>query len=148
MGAGEYEKIEEDHWSKLDMEVHEHPVLEGEIGVIPEKIDHQDFRGVSHYVAKHNEYSSWEAHRFVKSQADTAAREKWTAKQRLKYALMRTPLIGPVYFIGAYFVMGGFLDGARGFAFAVLKMSYFTQVYCKIRELEGENEKCQVVSDQ
>ena len=33
-GAGEYEKIEEDNWSHLDMEVHEHPVLEGTVGEI------------------------------------------------------------------------------------------------------------------
>ena len=31
VGAGEYEKIEEENWSYLDMEVHEHPVLKGTI---------------------------------------------------------------------------------------------------------------------
>jgi len=30
-GKGEYEKIEEDSWSHLDMEVHEHPIIEGKI---------------------------------------------------------------------------------------------------------------------
>lgn len=135
-GAGEYERIDENQWSKLDMEVHEHPVLSGEVGVISSKIDHQDFRGVSHYVAKHNDYSSWEAFRFIKSAGDPAVRASWTRKQKLKYRLMRSPLIGPIYFIGTYIVMGGFRDGARGLAFANMKMAYFTQVYCKIRELE------------
>ncbi len=51
VGAGEYERIDEEAWSRLDMEVHEHPVLSGEIGLIRARIDHQDFRGVSHYVA-------------------------------------------------------------------------------------------------
>lgn len=140
-GAGEYERIDENQWSQLDMEVHEHPVLEGEIGVIRSKIDHQDFRGVSHYVAKHNDYSSWEAFRFIKTAGDPVARLSWTWKQKLKYRLMRSPLIGPVYFIGTYLVMGGFRDGARGLAFAIMKMAYFTQVYCKIRELEQTPEK-------
>lgn len=134
VGAGEYERIEEEHWSKLDMEVHEHPVLNGEIGVIKSKIDHQDFRGVSHYVIKHNEYASWEAGRYLKTIGDPEIWAKWTWKQRLKYRLMRSVLIGPAYFFGSFFLLGGFRDGSRGWAFAILKMSYFTQVYCKIYE--------------
>lgn len=133
VGAGEYERIDEEQWSRLDMEVHEHPVLAGEVGVLRSKIDHQDFRGVSHYVGKHTEYADWEAARFLKS-ASTAAAQNWTWKQRLKYRLMRSPLIGPVYFCGSFFLLGGFRDGARGLAFAILKMAYFTQIYCKIRE--------------
>lgn len=139
VGAGEYERIDEDQWSKLDMEVHEHPILQGEIGVIKSKIDHQDFRGVSHYVIKHNEYASWEAGRFIKMADDPGIISKWTWKQRLKYRLMKSVLIGPAYFCGSFFLLGGFRDGARGWAFAVLKMSYFTQVYCKIRESKNIN---------
>ncbi|MEO7312948.1 MAG: glycosyltransferase family 2 protein [Chitinophagaceae bacterium] len=137
VGAGEYERIDEDKWSKLDMEIHEHPILEGEVGTIKSKIDHQDFRGVSHYVAKHNEYASWEAGRFLKAYENEKIAGNWTWKQKFKYRLMRTPLIGPVFFCGSYFLMGGFRDGRRGFAFAILKMSYFTQVYCKIKEQEA-----------
>ena len=134
VGAGEYERIDEDKWSKLDMEVHEHPILSGSLGVIKSKIDHQDFRGVSHYVTKHEEYASWEASRFLKTIDTPGITANWTWKQRLKYRLMRSILIGPAYFCGSFFLLGGFRDGARGWAFATLKMSYFTQVYCKIRE--------------
>lgn len=134
VGAGEYERIDEEQWSRLDMEVHEHPMLQGETGTIKSKIDHQDFRGVSHYVAKHSEYADWEASRFLKSVQDASIVGTWTWKQKIKYKLMRTPFIGPTFFFGSFFLMGGFRDGARGFAFAILKMSYFTQVYCKIRE--------------
>jgi glycosyltransferase involved in cell wall biosynthesis len=135
VGAGEYERIDEERWSNLDMEVHEHPILEGSVGVIRNKIDHQDFRGVSNHLAKHNEYAEWEAARFLQ-----AARQngkdfgQWTWKQRLKYRLMQSVMIGPIYFCGSYFILGGFRDGTRGLAFAILKMSYFTQIYCKIRE--------------
>lgn len=133
-GAGEYEHIDENQWSQLDMEVHEHPQLTGEIGVIKSKIDHQDFRGVSNYVIKHNEYAAWEAARYLKVSGDVKVSSKWTWKQRLKYSLIRSPLVGPAYFFGSFFLLAGFRDGARGLAFAILKMSYFTQVYCKIRE--------------
>ena len=139
VGAGEYERIDEDQWSKLDMEIHEHPVLNGKIGTIKSKIDHQDLRGVSYYVTKHNEYSSWEAARYLKLVSDTRSTQRWSWMQRIKYGLMRTPLLGPIYFLGSYFLMGGFRDGSRGFAFAILKMSYFTQIYLKIRELETRN---------
>ena len=134
VGAGEYEIIDENQWSNLDMEVHEHPILAGEVGIIKSKIDHQDFRGVSHYVIKHNEYAGWEAARFLKASVNSQLTSKWTWKQRLKYALMKSPFVGPAYFLGSFFLLGGFRDGARGLAFAILKMSYFTQVYCKIRE--------------
>lgn len=138
VGAGEYERIDEAQWSKLDMEVHEHPILEGKVGVIKSKIDHQDLRGVTHYVNKHNDYASWEAARFLKTSKEVKARGNWTWKQKIKYGLMRTPLIGPTFFVGSYFLMGGFRDGTRGLAFGILKMAYFTQVYCKIKELEEE----------
>ncbi|WP_229598598.1 glycosyltransferase family 2 protein [Runella zeae] len=136
VGAGEYERIDEAQWSQLDMEVHEHPILEGKVGVIKSKIDHQDLRGVTHYVNKHNDYASWEAARFLKTSKEAKASDNWTWKQKIKYGLMRTPLIGPAFFMGSYFFMGGFRDGTRGLAFGILKMAYFTQVYCKIKELE------------
>lgn len=134
VAAGEYERIDEDQWSKLDMEIHEHPILNGEVGIIRSKIDHQDFRGVSHYVSKHNEYASWEAGRFLKLAADPTVTNKWTLKQKIKYKLMLTPFIGPAFFLGSYFLLGGIRDGTRGLAFAILKASYFTQIYCKIKE--------------
>lgn len=133
VGAGEYEQIDEERWSKLDMEVHEHPILVGTIGNIVNKIDHKDFRGVSHYVSKHTEYAEWEAARFSKALTGKA-QVNWNWKQQLKYRLMRSVLIGPAYFFGSFFLLGGFRDGARGLAFAILKASYFIQIYCKLKE--------------
>ena len=132
--SGEYEKIDEARWSKLDMEIHEHPILTGETGKIKSKIDHRDFRGVGHYVSKHIEYADWEAGRYLKLLSDVEAVRNWTWKQQLKYKLMGSIWLGPFYFLGSFFLMGGFKDGSRGFAFAILKMSYFCQVYCKIIE--------------
>ena len=66
VSAGSYERIDEDAWSSLDMEVHEHPVLQGSVGELKSKIDHNDFKGLHSYIAKHNEYSSWEARRYMK----------------------------------------------------------------------------------
>jgi len=134
VGAGEYERIDEARWSKLDMEIHEHPILAGKTGEIKSKIDHRDFRAVDYYFTKHQEYASWEAERYLNDNNDEVKRASWTWKQKLKYYLLNSPFVGPVYFLGSYIFMGGFKDGSRGLAFAILKMSYFTQVYCKIVE--------------
>jgi glycosyltransferase involved in cell wall biosynthesis len=134
VGSGEYEQIDEKQWSKLDMEIHEHPVLKGEVGYFDNKIEHQDFRGISSYILKHNEYAAWEASRYLNSGTDFTLRSKWTWKQRLKYRLMGTVWIGPFFFLGSFFFLGGFRDGTRGLVFAILKMSYFNQIYCLISE--------------
>lgn len=136
VGAGEYEKIEENQWSKMDMEIHEHPILIGKTGTIRSKIDHRDFRGISSYMDKHNEYAAWEAARFSESRANKNLQRQYTWKQRFKYKLINSVMVGPVFFVGSYVFMGGFRDGARGFAFAILKMSYFTQIYCRLKERE------------
>jgi glycosyltransferase involved in cell wall biosynthesis len=134
LGAGEYERIDEDQWSNLDMEVHEHAVLSGEIGYFKSMIDHKDFRGVTHLNNKHNEYAIWESRRFLKIKDNTAIRSSWTWKQRTKYYLMGTIWVGPAFLFGSFILLGGFRDGTRGLAFAIFKMSYFNQVYCNIQE--------------
>lgn len=134
VGAGEYERIEENQWSKMDMEIHEHPVLTGKTSTIKSKIDHRDFRGIFSYMDKHNEYAAWEAARFAESKMNKSLRKQYTWKQRLKYKLINSVMVGPVFFLGSYVFMGGFRDGARGFAFAILKMAYFTQIYCRLKE--------------
>lgn len=134
VGAGEYEKIEENQWSNMDMEIHEHPILNGKTAVIKSKIDHRDFRGLDSYIDKHNQYAAWEAARFSQILKDADLRKQFTWKQRMKYKLINSVWIGPVFFLGSYIFMGGFRDGSRGFAFAILKMSYFTQIYCRLKE--------------
>src|SRR5690606_32560379 len=114
-----------------------HPIINGNIGEIKSKIDHQDFRGASHYVNKHTEYASWEAARYLKAIKDPKISSTWTFKQKIKYRLMRSVFIGPAFFFGSFILLGGFRDGRRGFAFAILKMSYFTLIYCKIKESQN-----------
>lgn len=137
VGAGEYEKIDEDRWSDMDMEIHEHPVLEGSVATIRSKIDHRDFRGVDSYLRKHIDYAAWEAARFAALAKNSALRKQFTWKQKLKYKLMNSVWIGPVFFVGSFILMGGFRDGRRGFAFAIFKMSYFTQIYCRLNEMNN-----------
>lgn len=135
--AGEYERIDEDHWSHLDMEVHEHPVLEGTQGRIEAPIDHDDYKSIHSYVRKHNEYSSWEAKRFVKLRRESPEPPAhFTRRQRFKYKALDRWWLAPAYFFKTYLYNRGFLDGYVGFVFASLKWYYFFQIRLKILEIQ------------
>jgi glycosyltransferase involved in cell wall biosynthesis len=131
---GEYEKIEEERWSNLDMEIHEHPIISGEIGEIKEPIIHYDYKGFHNYLSKHNEYSSWEAHRYLKLKEEGNSLSL-TPRQKKKYKHLENIWWAPLYFITQYFLRGGFLDGKEGFTFSLLKAIYFFEIRCKIKEL-------------
>ena len=134
---GAYEKIDEDLWSHLDMEVHEHPIIEGKIGIIKSKVIHKDFKNLDHYIAKHNAYSTWEAQRYL--ELKQSSKSHLSLNQKIKYGLLNTGLLPAVYFIGAYFLKLGFLDGKEGFYLARFKSHYFfqiqTKVYCLKRQV-------------
>ena len=135
VAAGEYEKIDEDAWSHLDMEVHEHPVLNGIVGEIKTPIEHNDFRGLKHYIAKHNEYSSWEAARYLRLlKGEGPEWEGLTERQKKKYRSLAKWWFAPAYFIATYIFKKGFIDGTTGFNFALLKAIYFYQIRLKIKE--------------
>lgn len=135
VGKGEYEKIDENSWSQLDMEVHEHPVVEGEVGQFKSTIIHNDYKGLEHYIARHNAYSSWEARRFI--QIEKCGFPNMTFHQKIKYKLMKTPFLSITYFFGAYILMRGFLDGKAGLFIALYKANYFFQIRTKIFEFKS-----------
>ena len=163
VGAGLYERINEDAWSSLDMEVHEHPVLQGSVGELKSKIDHNDFKGLHSYIAKHNEYSSWEARRYMKLQiagatmrasatatavTETGTKpnvladsEHFTATQRRKYNNLTRWWLAPAYFLYTFVYKLGFLDGRAGYAFARMKAIYFWQIRLKIAELISKDRR-------
>jgi glycosyltransferase involved in cell wall biosynthesis len=136
-GAGEYERIDEERWSHLDMEVHEHPVVDGSIGEIAAPIGHDDYKGLEAYIAKHNEYASWEAHRARRLLSMALGANHLTVRQRFKYRVLRAWWLAPLHFLYAYLWRRGFLDGAAGLAFATLKRMYFAQIRLKMLELDA-----------
>jgi len=136
IGAGEYERFPEDLWSSLDMEVHEHPILDGSVGEVSAKLDHDLYRGLHHYLDKHNEYSTWEANRFC--WLKTAPAAEWdilTPRQKFKYRNLDRWWLGWLYFLASYLGKRGFLDGVAGWHFNRLKKLYFDDIRIKIREM-------------
>ena len=138
VGSGLYERIDEDEWSALDMEVHEHPVLEGTVGQLNTLVDHQDFKGLDAYIARHKEYASWEARRYLKLRETPEAMAHFTAIQRRKYDSLTSWWLAPSYFLYSWLWKRGILDGWAGFVFAKMKASYFSQIRRKVREFGAE----------
>lgn len=133
---GSYEKVDEDLWSHLDMEVHEHPIIEGKVGLINSKVVHKDFKNLDHYIAKHNAYSTWEAQRYM--QLRQSKNHHLSLNQKIKYGLLTTGLLPAVYFFGAYILKLGFLDGKEGFYLARFKAHYFFQIQTKVIGLKNK----------
>jgi glycosyltransferase involved in cell wall biosynthesis len=133
--AGQYERFPEHWWSHLDMEVHEHPVLNGTTGVIESHLEHRDYRGLAQYISRHNEYSTWEANRWHwLSSAGGDAWTQLTSRQRFKYRNLDRWWFAKFYWFVSYVLKRGFLDGRQGFVFAAFKHRYFADIRLKIRE--------------
>jgi glycosyltransferase involved in cell wall biosynthesis len=130
--AGEYEKIDESLWTNLDMEVHEHPVLKGTIGVIKSPLVHRDYKNLEKYIERHNSYSTWEAKRYMSFKNKGSL--NLTFRQKIKYGLLLFPFFPSFYFIASYIFKLGFLDGLEGYYIAKFKKHYFFQIQSKIRE--------------
>jgi len=138
VGSGLYERIDDTGWTHLDMEVHEHPVLAGSVGEITAKIDHFDYGGLHHFIARHNDYSTWEANRYIQLGSYLQESAKLTKRQKAKYRYLERWWFPAAYFSLTYFIYGGWLDGRPGFVYAVLKAVYFFHVQQKIREIAGQ----------
>lgn len=135
VGAGLYERIDEDSWSRLDMEVHEHPILDGSVGELRTLVDHEDFKGLDAYIERHRQYADWEARRFLKLMQTPESRAHLTPIQTRKYQSLTRWWLAPSYFFYSYVWKLGFLDGWAGLVFARMKWRYFAMIRLNIIEL-------------
>lgn len=134
VGKAFYERIEEDGWSRLDMEIHEHPIVEGAVGEIQVPIDHRDYKGLARFLEKHIDYARWEARRYAKLQENAAAWAHFTGRQRFKYRHLAKWWYPAFYVLFTYVVKLGVFDGAAGFHYAKYKAWYFQTIRLLIRE--------------
>ncbi len=133
-GAGAYEAIDDPGWTDLDMEVHEHLVIDGVVGGIHAPLVHLDCKTIDAYVRRHNAYATWEARRHAALTNASHGRRRLTVRQRVKYRLVGSAVFPLIYFGLQYLLRLGFLDGGLGLRFALLKTGYFAEVGAKIAE--------------
>ncbi|MGK7877852.1 MAG: glycosyltransferase family 2 protein [Xenococcaceae cyanobacterium] len=142
---GRYENLKtEDIPNTGDNEVHEHVILQGQVGYLKHDILHIDFRDLYHWLERHNRYSNWEArvyYNLLKGKDDSGtigANVFGDAVQRkrfLKKIWVRLPFKPTLRFILFYFIRLGFLDGRAGYIYARLMSQYEYQIGVKLYEL-------------
>ena len=130
-----------------DRSVNEHIVVDGKIGYLAHDFIHEDQKGISDWIAKHNRYATLEAVELAKGATDDnsgelraslfgaqSERKRWIRRhiwQRLP------PLVRP--FLFAFYrivVRGGFLDGTTALGYHLLHAWFILLVDLKYLEIK------------
>jgi len=118
-----------------DRAVNEHLILEGSAGHLRRDFIHQDRKGITEWIAKHNAYASREARELLRRHeaghaeiparlfGSQAERKRWIRRQLWERL---PPLVRPFLYFGFRYVLrGGFLDGRAGFIYHFLHGLWF-----------------------
>lgn len=121
------------------------PVPSGTVGELKNHFDHFPFsKGMTHWLAKHNAYSSLEAEQIVRDRVSGVRASLGDAifckdinerRRHQKNIFYRVPMRPWVKFVVFYFIRRGFLDGRAGFTYATLQSIYEYMIVLKTREL-------------
>ena len=130
-----------------ERDVHEHMIVDGEVGYLRHNMEHYDRRGLEHYIAKHNHYSTLEA------------RELFRIEQSAAHGTMKySPFGGPIErrrwvkhkvwpklpakwffrWLYMYVLKLGVLDGVVGWHFCMFLAGYEHQITLKLAEMRRD----------
>lgn len=125
-------------------EINEVVNIDGAIAELSAPLDHLAFsKGITHWVAKHNAYSSKEAELLASGDAVQAAswkqallardfHQRRVAQKAIFYEMPGRPIIKWLYMM---FVRGAVLDGPAGITYATLQAIYEYLIELKRREI-------------
>lgn len=134
-----------------DRAVNEHLIVDGSTGRLRNDFIHQDRKGVTDWIAKHNGYATREAQelfntRTARDYREIDARLFGTQAQRKRWLRLRVwnrlpPLIRPFfYFFYRYVLAGGFLDGKAAFVYHFLHALWYPLLidakYLELRSIQ------------
>jgi hypothetical protein len=119
--------------------VHEHVIVRGRTGTIDEPIMHDNLKGLSAFIERHNRYSDLEVDELLAPSRERkrgSLRGSWADRRRaLKDSVwFHLPLRPVVRFLWLYVVRRGFLDGRRGLLFCQLIAMYEFMIDAKRME--------------
>ncbi len=122
-----------------NVQVHEHMIVDGAARPLRAAIMHENLKGLSAFVERHNRYSDLEAAELANPAADRKRGSftgSWAERRRaLKDRVwFRVPLRPLARFTWLYFVKRGFLDGRRGLLFCSLIAMYEFLIDVKLME--------------
>jgi glycosyltransferase involved in cell wall biosynthesis len=120
-------------------------IPDGPVGEVDGFLDHYPFsKGMSHWLSRHNSYSTLEAEQIVVNRVNNQEFSLWKAlfgkdfnerrfhQKELFYRMPARPLFK---FLLLYIGKRGFLDGSTGFRYAVLQAFYEYMIVMKTKEL-------------
>ncbi len=119
-----------------DRTVNEHLIVDGTTGRLRNDLMHEDRKGVSEWIEKHNGYTTLEALELLNIRAAPAHGEmnarlfgtQAEFKRWLRYRVWNRlpPLVRPLFYFFYRFVLtGGFLDGRKAFAYHFLQALWY-----------------------
>ncbi len=125
--------------------VNEHLIADGDLAYLKEPIMHQDRKGLSAWVWRHNRYSTMEAEEHFRSRrSPSEARLSGSGIARRRFLKERIwphlPCKPALHFLHLYVGRLGFLDGREGLAYAKLRYFYYYLIELKKREGRREGE--------
>jgi glycosyltransferase involved in cell wall biosynthesis len=144
-GRGRFEDLDELVDSGLDMEVHERVLIDGTVGSLKTPLIHNDFKGLTNYLDKHNRYATWEAAvrigyiRGASWGKDSISPKLFGNSQErrrfLKQIACRLPFESWAWFAYHYLIRLGFLEGRRGLIASQIRSQYISNVRAKMYEI-------------
>jgi glycosyltransferase involved in cell wall biosynthesis len=130
--------------ARYTREINEVVEIDGDVGDLTAPLDHFPFsKGITHWVAKHNAYSTREAELTVTGEAvaDASLRQalfgpdfhaRRRAQKALFYRLPARPFLKAVYML---LIRGAIFDGRAGIMYTCLQSFYEYLIVTKTREL-------------
>jgi glycosyltransferase involved in cell wall biosynthesis len=146
-GKGRFEQLCNNFGTDMDMEVHERIIVDGKVEKLSCPLIHEDFKNLSEYIGRHNNYSTWEANlryqylatgyygiNCIQSRlfGNTQERRRW-----LKRLIMLLPFEHWIWFFYHYLLCLGILEGRRGLIVCQIRANYIKEVNAKIFELKN-----------
>jgi glycosyltransferase involved in cell wall biosynthesis len=152
-GKAKFEHLLDDNPGGMDMEVHERLIVDGTVGALRTPLIHEDFKGLEAYIARHNQYSTWEAavrYRFLTTGQwgnESIVARLWgnTQERRrfLKQFICRIPCEHWLWFFNHYLLRLGFLEGRAGLIACQLRAQYILCVRAKLVEKQAAAKSCE-----
>lgn len=138
-----------------DRAVNEHLIVEGNVGRLEQYFVHEDRKGVSDWIIKHNGYATREALELIKpvdhGDQEINARFWGSQAERKRWLRHRVwnrmpPLVRPFfYFFYRYALCGGFLDGREAFIYHFLQALWYPMLidvkYLEVRRANTQTRK-------
>lgn len=122
-----------------DREVNEHAIVPGEKISLESPLEHHDYKSLTHWLSKHNRYSSMEAACLLQGNVAGEVRPRLfgASDERriwLRRLYFRLPLRPLLFFLLHYVFRLGMLDGRAGLRFWLLRSIYMYWIDLKLFE--------------